>query len=113
MGRAKTSFSVPRSRRWSPGEARAVLAALERSGLPVTRFAARHGLGPERLYRWQRRLARVEASPSQPPRFAEVAVAVPSPATIELLLPEGVALRVTGSSRLDDAVALLGRLAPR
>jgi transposase-like protein len=110
MERARTSFSLPRSRRWSPQEARAVLAAVGRSGLPITRFAARHGLGPERLYKWQRRLGRVKASP---PRFTEVAVAVPAAAAIELRLPEGITLRVTGASRLEDAVALLGRLTPR
>lgn len=113
MEREKASLSVPRSRRWSPGEARAVLVALERSGLPVTRFAARHGLGPERLYRWQGRLARTRPSSSRPPRFTEVAVAVPSPSTIEVLLPDGIVLRLTGAARLEDAVALLGRLASR
>jgi hypothetical protein len=87
-----------------------VLAALEPSGLPVTRFAARHGLGVERVYRWQRRLKRTKA-PVATARFAEVAVAVPPPAAIELRLPDGTGVRVTGPSRLDDAVALLGRLA--
>ncbi len=110
MERATTSLAIPRSRRWSPGEARRVLAALERSGLPVTRFAAQHGLGVERVYRWQRRMKRAKM-PVATPRFAEVAVTVPSPATIELRLPDGIGVRVTGPSRLDDAVALLGRLA--
>jgi hypothetical protein len=87
-----------------------VLAALERSGLPVTRFAARHGLGVERVYRWQRRLKRAK-EPVTPPAFAEVAVTVPPPAAIELGLPDGIGVRVTGPSRLDDALALLGRLA--
>jgi hypothetical protein len=87
-----------------------VLAALERSGLPVTRFAAQHGLGVERVYRWQRRLRRAQV-PVAPPRFAEVAVTVPPPAAIELRLPDGISVRLTGPSRLDEAVALLGRLA--
>ena len=112
MDRAKTS-SIPHSRRWTSAEAQGVLEALERSGLPSTRFAARHGLGVERLYQWMRRLARSQAPSSQAPRFTEVRVAVPAPAAIELVLPDGIALRLAGASRLDDVIALLARLAAR
>ena len=112
MKRARAD-SIPQSRRWSVAQARGVLAAQEKSGLPVTRFAARHGLGAERLYQWRRRLGREKNSSSRPPRFTEVRVAMPSSAAIELVLPEGVTLRFAGASRLDDAVAVLGRLAAR
>ena len=112
MKRAKVS-PVPKSRRWSVAQARGVLEALEQSGLPVTQFAARHGLGAERLYQWRRRLGRENNSASRPPRFTEVRVAMPSSAAVELVLPEGVTLRFAGASRLDDAVAVLGRLAGR
>lgn len=108
MEQAKASMSVPRSRRWSSAEARRVLTALERSGLPVTRFAAQHGLGVERLYRWQRRLKRAKVSVA-PPRFTEVAVTVP--AAIEVRLPDGIGVRVSGPTRLEDVVVLLRRLA--
>jgi transposase-like protein len=106
-------FSVPQSRRWSLSEARIVVEALEHSGLPVTRFAARHGLGVERLYRWCRRLARVRSSRSGPARFTEIGLALPSSAWIELVLPDGIALRVSGATRVDDAMTLVSRLAGR
>ena len=106
-------LSLPQSRRWSVSEARAVVEALEHSGLPVTRFAARHGLGVERLYLWRRRLRRAKSGSSGPPHFTEVRLAVPAPVAIEVVLPDGVALRFAGASRLDDAVAVLTRLAAR
>ena len=51
--RALSVFERPR---WSEEEAREVLTALERSGLSVGAFAAEHGLDPQRLYSWRRRL---------------------------------------------------------
>jgi transposase-like protein len=57
--------SSPFSRlRWTEEDPRAALAALERSGRPVSVFAAEHGLDPQRLYVWRRRLAGGE--PSRP-----------------------------------------------
>ncbi len=50
---------------------------------------------------------------SRPPRFTEVRLAVPAPAALEVVLADGVTLRFAGASRLDDAVAVLGRLAAR
>jgi transposase-like protein len=47
----------PRSSRWTTDEARQVVAALERSRKPVSVFAAEHGLDPQRLYYWRRRVA--------------------------------------------------------
>ena len=112
MKRGKTS-PVPGSGRWTAGTARDVLEALEQSGLPATHFAARHGVGVERIYWWRRRLGRIKTVTSRPPRFTEVRLAVPPPAAIEVVLPDGVTLRFAGASRLDDAVAVLGRLAGR
>ena len=110
MRRARTPV-IPKSRRWSPDAARAVLEALEQSGLPVIRFAARHGVDAKRLYRWRRRLTGAKAAPQQPPRFAEVGLAVPVRAAIELMLPDGITLRIAGATRLDDTLALVSRLA--
>jgi len=103
-----------RAPRWSATQARRVLEELARSGLSTPRFAARRGLGVERLYRWQRRLRRPVALPAQRPRFTEVVV-TPSPASwpLEVRLRDGVTLRFAGATRLDDAVALLGRLSGR
>jgi hypothetical protein len=86
---------------------------MEQSGLPATRFAARHGLGVERLYWWRRRLGRGKTVASRAPGFTEVRLAVPPPAAVEVVLADGVTLRFAGASRLDDAVAVLGRLAGR
>jgi transposase len=47
--------STVRKRRWTSADARAVLAAYERSGLTLAAFARRHGLSPHRLYEWHRR----------------------------------------------------------
>ena len=111
-------FKVPRGRRWTPQEARAVLDEIERRGIPVKRFAAEKGLGAERLYRWKRLLRRAGRSSSRPvrvvPRFAEVVVrpeerAVP----IEIELPGGIALRLGGESRVEDVLAILSGLAGR
>jgi transposase-like protein len=104
---------IPKSRRWTVVQARGVLEALEQSGLAVTQFAARHGLGVARLYEWRRRLERERKTTATPARFTEVRVAMPSSAAIELVLREGFVLRFAGASRLDDAVAVLGRVAGR
>ena len=91
-------MAIPRTRRWSVAQARGVLEALQESGLPVTRFAAQHSLGAERLYQWRRRLGREQKAASQPTRFTEVRVALPSSGPV---------------SRLDDALRVIERLAAR
>ncbi len=74
-----------RLRRWRREDAELVVAALEASAGPMTRFAAEHGVQIERLRRWRRRLRRSKerATPSsdEPIRFAPVSVveAAPSP----------------------------------
>jgi len=60
----RSPFDRPR---WTERDAREVLAALRRSGKPVSVFAAEHGLDPQRVYLWRRRLGGAEASvPSKP-----------------------------------------------
>jgi hypothetical protein len=46
-------------------DARDVLAALARSGKPVSAFAAEHGLDPQRVYLWRRRLGGAERTTFQ------------------------------------------------
>jgi hypothetical protein len=87
------------------------LGDLERSGLPARRFAARHSLGVERLYRWKRRLGCQPKSEGPAPRFTEVALR--PAAAVELVLLGGIVVRFAGASRLDDTMALLSRLAGR
>ena len=62
----RSSFNRPR---WTEQDARDVLAALARSGQPVSVFAAEHGLDPQRVYLWRRRLGGAE-----PTTFEEVIV---------------------------------------
>jgi hypothetical protein len=94
-------------------EARKVLDDLERSGLPASRFAARQGLGLERLYRWKRRLGRGAKPALKTPAFTEVALRTSGGAAIELVLPGGIVARFSGASRLEDTVAVLSHLASR
>lgn len=87
-------FSRPR---WTEQDARAALAALERSGKSVRIFAEEQGLDPQRLYSWRRRLGGAE-----PTTFQELIVRPPLPvherddgdARFEIALPSGVVLRV-------------------
>ena len=51
--------------RWTEQDAREVLAALARSGKPVGVFAVEHGLDPQRLYSWRRRLGKAERTTFQ------------------------------------------------
>lgn len=60
-----SNFAV--ERRWTIEDARKVIGALRRSGLPVGAFAAEHGIDPQRLFYWRSRLG------TRPPlRFEEV-----------------------------------------
>ena len=85
--------------RWTEQDARNALAALQRSGKAVSVFAAEHGLDPQRLYSWRRRLGEAERT-----TFQELIVR-PAPrisvtdgeAPFELALPSGVVVRVPAS----------------
>jgi transposase-like protein len=91
--------------RWTEEDARAVLAALERSGKPLSVFAEEHGLDPQRLYAWRRRVAGGDGT-----TFRELIVrrstgpaATVARDSFEVLLPSGVSVRVPPSF---DAAAL-------
>ena len=93
-------------RRWTTDDARAVLAALDRSGKSVRVFAEEHGLDPQRLHAWRRRVAE-----GDPITFHEVTVR-PAPRTeaaeaplaaFEIALASGVVIRVPPAF---DAAAL-------
>ena len=109
-----TPRPTPFDRRWTEETARAVLAALERSGKPIRVFAEEHGLDPQRLYAWRRRVARGDRTtfrelivrPS-----SSVAMRGEAGAAFEIALPSGVVVRV-GASFDDAALArLLGVVA--
>lgn len=76
--------------RWTREDAREVIAALERSGQSVSTFAADHGLDPQRVYLWRRRLGVAE-----PTTFQEILV---RPAASPLLVPPGASFEVALTS---------------
>jgi hypothetical protein len=61
--------------------------ALSRSGLTVLAYAREHGLKPDTLYRWRRRLR----SPVESPRL--VPLTIESSAPCEVVFPDGRTLR--------------------
>jgi hypothetical protein len=103
---ATAAQSSPHRRRWKIAEARSVLAALATSGLSLPEFASQNGLEPQRLRRWQRRLARevrvrrpagvtrAASTTSQAPAVIELRPSQRSVEPIELVLGSGVTLRV-------------------
>lgn len=111
--RPRSSSAYLVRRRWTEEEASQALAALGRSGLPLTTFAIREGLSPQRLSRWRSRLG-----PGSAPTFEEVptskiasavdddAEARSGPEPFEVVLSSGRIVRVPASF---DAAAL-GRL---
>jgi transposase-like protein len=102
--RLSSPFNRPR---WTEEEAREALAALELSGRPVSVFAAEHGLDPQRLYAWRRRLARGE-----PTTFRELIVrSPPAAAFFEVVLASGVVVRVPSSFDAEALARLLDVLA--
>ena len=84
--------------RWTEQEARAALAALERSRKPVSVFAAEHGLDPQRLYSWRRRLGRAKPTTFQEliVRPARISI-TDGDAPFEVVLPSSVVVRVPAS----------------
>jgi hypothetical protein len=58
----RSPFNRPR---WTEQDARVVLDALHRSRKPVRVFAAEHGIDPQRVYLWRRRLGEAERTTFQ------------------------------------------------
>ena len=102
MAKSKRS----RACRWSAAQAGAVLERLDGSGLSVHRFALKHGVGVERLYRWRRRLGRSV----EKPRFTELTIRPTEPAGSIEIERHGLTVRIAGESRVDDAIAILSRM---
>jgi transposase-like protein len=87
---ANPVFPDPSRRRWTQEEARAVVSALEGSGLSVDEFAAREGFKPERVSRWARKL-RSRRSSASVSKFVELRTEVTKRARrqMQLVLPSG------------------------
>lgn len=122
-----------RRRIWTPEQKRdIVMESLEPGGSPIA-VARRYGIGSGLLYTWRRRMVegRLQALLPMPPRFVPVAAlpngkgappvpqATPSaalpagtPTAIEIMLPDGVTVRVGAAvdeAALRRVLAALGR----
>jgi hypothetical protein len=82
--------------KWSEVEARGVLEAWRRSGLPLDRYARQRGFVPQRLHWWKEKFAARE-------RFARESSSVQSPTAA--LLP----VSVTSGARRGEPVTVLLR----
>jgi hypothetical protein len=67
-----------RERRWSAADARRVLKMCRGSGLSVSAFGARHGLAPQRLGWWKKRLAEWRQHEKAPTAAAAPMTLVPA-----------------------------------
>jgi transposase-like protein len=96
----RSPFNRPR---WTERDAREVLAALDRSGKSVSVFAAEHGLDPQRVYLWRRRLGRAERTTFQELVVHSPALRHSTGSAFEIVLASGDVVRVPASF---DSVAL-------
>jgi hypothetical protein len=86
--------------------------------MPLLDFAREHGLQPERLYRWRRRLGAVTDRKAVAPSFSELAirdgkVIEIDDARIEIVLRSGLIVRLGrgfDAEALRQVVAVLGDL---
>jgi len=93
---------VVRRRRWSEADARAMVQAWRRSGESQLAFARRHGLDPQRVGHWVRRLRSEPSGTSAPMSFHPVRLvnrARPGEGTgerppIQIVLADGRVVRV-------------------
>ena len=84
---------------WTEDEARTALARWRQSGQTIAAYARAHGVSAPRLYWWRRRL-RATAPAAELGRELRLAPAtiVSTGAMVELRLPSGVVVEVTGAS---------------
>ncbi|MFH1689285.1 MAG: hypothetical protein ABIE42_03500 [Candidatus Eisenbacteria bacterium] len=96
---SKTLGAIMQRSRWTLEDAKVVLEAASRSGLPLNGFAAQHEVPPWRIYRWSCRL-RKGPSTDGLVGFQEIPVDRADHGMhgederIEVLLPSGHAVRV-------------------
>jgi hypothetical protein len=92
--------------RWTPADARAALARWAASGLTKTAFAEQQGFAPERLRRWERRLAEGNGDDEVDLRLVPLVAretSVPTEgSTARLQLPGGVVLELD-TARVDPS----------
>ena len=96
--------------RWNEADAREVLAALDRSGKPVSAFAVEHRLDPQRVYLWRRRLGGAERTMFQELVVRPSSAHDPQGVAFEIVLATGVMIRVPASFDPMSLSRLLGVL---
>ena len=104
MSKVNTLVPYASNRSWTVEEARTVLSAVARSGLTIYAFAQRHGVDPQRLYYWRRRIKGDAVAQA----FVEVHRASADP--VEIVVRSGRVLRVADTidgSTLRKLVAAL------
>ncbi len=117
---ARTAHREKRTR-WTPEQAKLVLAEFERSGLPLRTFAVQRGLDAERLYRWRTRFSRASVRSMArvaSPGFTEITVSGTPVAQyralgngFEIVLTSGALVRVGPSFEPEALRRLLAILA--
>jgi transposase-like protein len=92
--------------RWTAAEAREILELWKASGLSLQKFAKQQGEQVQRLHRWKQLLEKPASE-----GFVEVPLASHSKAAVEVVLPDGVVVRVCESAGIPLAVELVSALA--
>jgi hypothetical protein len=96
--------------RWTPAQAREVLAELDASGLCQAEFARRRGLKPNRLGRWRARFRR-ETAERHPALVELVARPMPPSVQIQIVCPSGHRVELDRVELREGLVAALGAVA--
>jgi len=108
-GKIEAVAQVAEQRYWRAAEARVVVEAWRASGEGLGAFAARYAIHPRRVGRWAGQLGREdeEAVAFHPVRLVR-ATPTPGPgAPIEIVLGEGVRVRVPGGFAAEDLERVL------
>lgn len=99
--------------RFSREQREALLDAYEASGLTGPQFAALHGVAYQTFATWSQKRRKQSSSPAFPLTLAEVEHSpdsVPEAPSIDLSLPGGATMRLSVSSQLPLAAALIREL---
>lgn len=84
---------------WTEDEARIALERWRQSGDTIAAYARAHGVSAPRLYWWRQRLrATTPAAEPRPEIRLAPATIISTAATVELRLPNGIVVEVTGAS---------------
>lgn len=92
--------------RWTANEAQEILNLWKTSGVSLQRFAKQQGVQVQRLHRWKQLLEKPAAE-----AFVEVPLEPQSRAAVEVVLADGVVVRVCESAGIPLAVELVSALA--